>query len=429
MNILAEELNAVLANSVAGELLSDFGRRIYFPKGIVTQSSEAKRKASRYNATIGIATNSGSAMNIGTIFSAFREDFVSNDLFAYAPPAGEMNLRQLWRNEMIKKNPSLAGKNFSLPIVTSGLTHGISLAASLFLDKGDSIIVPDMYWGNYNLIFNEQREATMITFPLFLAGQFNIEGLSKTIDAVEGSRCAVILTFPNNPTGYTPTVVEAQQLIQMLTEKAQSGKKLLVIIDDAYFGLIYEEGVYRESLFANLCNAHENLFVIKADGATKEEMAWGFRIGFLTFGAKGLSEEQYEVLIRKSMGTIRGSISSCSKPAQTILYRGMTAPGYQEQKAIQIGKIKERYHRLKESLKVYQESPYLRPLPFNSGYFMAFECSGDAEALRLHLLDNYQLGTISIKNKYLRLTFAGLNVEEIDDVVQILYQGAQELFA
>lgn len=429
MNVLAEELNSALANSVAGELLSDFGKRIYFPKGIVTQSSEAKRKASRYNATIGIATNSGSAMNIGTIFSAFREEFVSNEIFAYAPPAGDMNLRQLWRDEMVRKNPSLANKSFSLPIVTSGLTHGISLAASLFLDRGDSIIVPDMYWGNYNLIFNEQRETAMITFPLFVSDQLNIAGLSDTIDAVEGNRCALILTFPNNPTGYTPTEDEAQQLITMLTEKAQGGKKLLVIIDDAYFGLIYEEGVHRESLFAALCDAHENLFAIKADGATKEEMAWGFRIGFLTYGAKGLGENQYEALIRKSMGTIRGTISSCSRPAQTILYKGMTTPGYHEQKESQVNKIKERYQRLKEGLLAYQENPYLRALPFNSGYFMAFECSGDAEALRLHLLDNYQLGTISIKNKYLRLTFAGLNAEDISEVLQILYQAAQEVFA
>ena len=36
-------------------MLSDLGRKLYFPKGILTQSAEAKQKATRYNATIGEA--------------------------------------------------------------------------------------------------------------------------------------------------------------------------------------------------------------------------------------------------------------------------------------------------------------------------------------------------------------------------------------
>ena len=42
MNILAEELNSVLSDSVAYGFLSSIGRRMYFPKGIVAQSDEAK---------------------------------------------------------------------------------------------------------------------------------------------------------------------------------------------------------------------------------------------------------------------------------------------------------------------------------------------------------------------------------------------------
>ena len=42
MNILAEELNNTLSDSVAYGFLSPVGRRMYFPKGIVAQSDEAK---------------------------------------------------------------------------------------------------------------------------------------------------------------------------------------------------------------------------------------------------------------------------------------------------------------------------------------------------------------------------------------------------
>ena len=58
MNPLAVELNEQLSqhNPYVLEMLSDLGKNLFFPKGILTQSAEAKDKAHKYNATIGIAT-------------------------------------------------------------------------------------------------------------------------------------------------------------------------------------------------------------------------------------------------------------------------------------------------------------------------------------------------------------------------------------
>ena len=55
MNPLAIELNELLKDTVAHRMLSDFGKRFYFPKGIVSQSGEAKKQAHRFNATVGMA--------------------------------------------------------------------------------------------------------------------------------------------------------------------------------------------------------------------------------------------------------------------------------------------------------------------------------------------------------------------------------------
>ena len=51
-----------------------------------------------------------------------------------------------------------------------------------------------------------------------------------------------------------------------------------------------------------LCDAHENILAVKGDAATKEEMVWGFRVGFLTFNSAGLSEEHYEALVKENDG-------------------------------------------------------------------------------------------------------------------------------
>ncbi|MCI2127969.1 MAG: aminotransferase class I/II, partial [Sphaerochaeta sp.] len=71
MQALAMELNKTLEGTVASDFLSDVGKRIYFPKGIVAQSAEAKTKATLYNATIGMATKDGQPMYLSDIYDQF----------------------------------------------------------------------------------------------------------------------------------------------------------------------------------------------------------------------------------------------------------------------------------------------------------------------------------------------------------------------
>ena len=37
--------------------------------------------------------------------------------------------------------------------------------------------------------------------------------------------------------------------------------------------------------------------ISKCDAATKEEMVWGFRVAFVTYGSKGFTDEQYDALL------------------------------------------------------------------------------------------------------------------------------------
>ena len=57
MNPLAEQLNQTIKSAAPHvyDMLSDVGKKLFFPKGILSQSAEAKEKAHAINATIGIA--------------------------------------------------------------------------------------------------------------------------------------------------------------------------------------------------------------------------------------------------------------------------------------------------------------------------------------------------------------------------------------
>jgi aspartate/methionine/tyrosine aminotransferase len=156
VNILdeqAEQLNKQIEADCPAvlEMLSAKGKAIYFPKmGILSQSAEAAGK--EINATIGIALEEdGTPMILPGI--ARNCSLKPGEMVSYAPSPGKPEIRKLWKETLAAKNPSVAGRQFSLPVVTCALTHGLSMCAYLFCDEDDPLVVPDLYWENYDLIF------------------------------------------------------------------------------------------------------------------------------------------------------------------------------------------------------------------------------------------------------------------------------------
>ncbi|MBN2049160.1 MAG: aminotransferase class I/II-fold pyridoxal phosphate-dependent enzyme [Spirochaetales bacterium] len=428
MNTLAKELNDQLQGTIIYDLLSDLGKRMYFPKGIVAQSSEAKQHASRYNATIGMAVSQGKAMILPAIAEQFSE-LSSTEAVAYAPTGGIAELRSLWKKEIGRKNPTADCTKISEPVVVSGLTNGIAQVADLFVDRGDVVVVPDMFWGNYRLIIEEKREASLAEFPFFEAGGLHIAGFRQAmIDNAVNGKIVTILNFPNNPTGYSPTVEEAHAVAKMLQGLAEEGYKILAIMDDAYFGLFYEKDTYRESVFSLLHNLHENILAVKIDGPTKEHFVWGFRLGFVTFGSKSLTTQQYEALNKKLTGAIRSSISSSSQPAQSLLLHALKRSDFEAEKARLDDSLEKRYFTLKKIVEANANSSVLKALPFNSGYFMSFEMiSGSAEALRKELLMKEGIGVISIKDRYIRVAYSSVDEKDLNDMLSVLFKTAEKM--
>ena len=433
LNNLAIELNGILKDSVAYGFLSPMGQRMYFPKGIVAQSDEAKEKAKLYNATTGLATEKGEPFHLTDIFSAFRDGvFRPSQIFSYAPGGGDKELRAIWQREMIAKNPHLEGKKISMPIVTAGLTHSISLIANLFVSPEDEVVCPDLYWDNYELIFQDLIGARMKLFPFYdEKGGFNTEGMKKALYDVKGDYARIILNFPNNPTGYTPSASEAKAIVDAIVEVASSGKKVMVLSDDAYFGLFFEDDVEKESLFAYLADAHENIFAIKGDAATKEEMVWGFRIGFITYASKGFTDAHIDALQKKTLGAIRCTVSNCDRPGQSLILNAYkNGKSYLADKEHLFSVIRSRYKAVHKAVSKHKDETVLTPYSFNSGYFMGFSTNGhDAEELRKYLLEKYSIGTINIVGRTLRVAYCSVEPEKIKDLVALVYKAAGELWS
>ena len=421
LNNLIRKLNPnVLA------MLSERGKNIFFPKlGILSQSAQAKGK--NINASIGEAVeDDGTSMHL----PAF-DTLVSlpvNSIFPYAPSYGKKELRDTWKNFLVKKNPSLKDAIISTPVATSGVTHGISMAGYMFADQGDTVVLSDLYWENYSLILENGYGAGIKTFELFDKGGVNLKSFSEALSSVREEKIILLLNFPNNPAGYTPLSEEVDPIVNEIHRLANAGKKLVVLIDDAYFGLVYEENVFKESIFTRLAGLHENVLAVKLDGPTKEDYVWGFRVGFITYGIKNGTPELYEALENKTAGAIRGNISNISHLTQSLLQSVYSHESYESAKQQKYNILKRRYSLLKETIFQVKYSEYLDPLPFNSGYFMCLKLRKglNAEQVRLHLLDKYSTGVIVFGN-VIRLAFSAVPQSKIPELIDNLYRACGDL--
>ncbi len=424
----AENLNRIICQYSKNvfNMLSEKGKAIYFPhKGILAQSAQAQGK--KINATIGIALEEDSKpMHLKLLGQQVQ--LPPEKIFPYAPSFGRPEIRKKWLEMMLGKDPLLKNKPISLPVVTSALTNGLSIAGYLFGEPGEMLLLSDLYWENYNLIFHHSYGLHLKTYNSFTNNGFDLKAFEAGFQKKVRGKRIVLLNFPNNPSGYTATQSEAEAIVEILKSAANRGNKIVVLVDDAYYGLVYEEKVLTGSLFSMLADLHENILAIKIDGPTKEDYVWGFRIGFITYGIKGGTPQFFEALEAKTAAAIRATNSNNSNLAQSMLLKAWENPQiYQQEKKEKFNILKNRYLKVRSIFKQHPE--YLTvfsPLPFNSGYFMCVQpLKGDVEMIRKILLEKYSTGVIADKS-IIRIAFSAVPLALMDELFKNLYQAIRE---
>lgn len=426
----ARDLNSIIEKSNP-EIIAAFsqaGLRAYFPnQGIVKQSLEAKKLANKNNASIGVMlANNGQPMvfdEMKRLFEAMEIPLASG--INYGGSAGLQPLREILRDQL-----GIGG--IGLPVITSGLTHGLADAAALFCDKDTALVVHSFFWENIQLLFQSMFGAAMVAYPFYNSEQtgFNLEELGQAIEyahtVVGKKRIVVYLNFPNNPTGYNLTDSEGTALRKVLHDVVEKnpGLNLVVICDEAYFGLSYE-GATEKPIISYLIDVHPRLLTLGVKGPTKEVNVWGLRVGALWALPYGMKQEVIQALNEKFAGATRALISMPSVLGQELVQRIYLSAEYLHN----VQTIKEvmnaRAAILKEMLQQpkFREKLYL--FPFNAGYFCCLKVR-EAEKIRQKLL---QVGVGVISGfeynapvpggcEFIRLAFSCLPRAKISEVLE-----------
>lgn len=178
-------------------------------------------------------------------------------------------------------------------IVTVGASEAIDLALRAVCDDGDEILIPEPSYVSYAPAVT-LAGGTPVAVKCVAANDFILtpDLLEK---AITSKTKAVILAYPNNPTGAVMTKEQLEALVPVIEKH-----DLLVISDEIYAELTY---IGRHVSIASLGNMVERTVLI--NGFSKAFAMTGWRVGFVCapaeIDAAMLKIHQYTILCAPQM--------------------------------------------------------------------------------------------------------------------------------
>lgn len=154
-------------------------------------------------------------------------------------------------------------------LITVGVSEALYLALMSVVDPGDEVIVPTPCFVSYipEVVF---AGGTPVRLPTSVENGFQVTADSVRPLITDRTK-ALLIGYPNNPTGAVLTRPRAQELADLAAEH-----DLLVISDEIYDRLVY--GDHEHVCFASLDGARAR--TITLGGFSKDYAMTGWRIGY-----------------------------------------------------------------------------------------------------------------------------------------------------
>lgn len=153
-------------------------------------------------------------------------------------------------------------------LITVGVSEGLDLAARALLNPGDEVIIPEPAYVSYQPCV-VLAGGVVAPVPTYQMDDFAVTASAIRQKITDRTR-AILLGFPNNPTG---AVVERDELERIA--KLAVDHDLMIFSDEIYGRLVY--GV-EHTCFATLPGARDRTVLL--GGLSKSHAMTGWRVGF-----------------------------------------------------------------------------------------------------------------------------------------------------
>ncbi len=157
-------------------------------------------------------------------------------------------------------------------IITTGGSEAIQFGFMACMDAGDEVIIPEPFYANYNG-FAVAAGVKVVPVTSHIENGFALPPIEEFIKKITPRTKAIVISNPNNPTGYLYTAAEMQQLKEIVLKYG-----LFLFSDEAYREFCYEG---KQVSAMHLEGIDDN--VVLMDTISKRYSACGGRIGaFIT---------------------------------------------------------------------------------------------------------------------------------------------------
>ncbi|MCI5774643.1 MAG: aminotransferase class I/II-fold pyridoxal phosphate-dependent enzyme [Erysipelotrichaceae bacterium] len=292
-------------------------------------------------------------------------------------------------------------------IATIGGTGAVSMTVSNILDKGQTLIIPDIAWGSYKLMA-AQFELSCVQYEMFDDhNQFNMASFKETILATmqKQDKILVIINDPcHNPTGASLTNEQWQEIIHFANECSKQ-VPFVILNDIAYIDYAYDLLNSRDYM-QNFNAISNNVLINIAFSCSKTLTSYGLRCGaciILAKDAKAVRET--EIVFEKSARAIWSNIPN----AAMVNFSWLTTQNKQSFLA-----EKQRYiDLLKQRADIFIKEANQCDLPiypYKEGFFITIKMSDNATRDQYHqkLMDNH-IYTVCV-NKGIRVAICSLSL-------------------
>lgn len=163
-------------------------------------------------------------------------------------------------------------------IITNGGSEAVLFAILAVTDHGDSILMPEPYYTNYNA-FSAIAGINVESFTTKAEEGFHLPSKEIIEKSITSRTKAILLSNPGNPTG----VVYTEKEVEMIAEIARE-RDLFIIADEVYREFVYDGLKYTS--FMKIPDIADR--VILVDSVSKRYSACGARIGLVASKNKDL---------------------------------------------------------------------------------------------------------------------------------------------
>lgn len=371
---------SVAASHAVGKMAED---KIFAASGAAQKAVLEHGKDKVINATTGAILDENEKLVCLSVVEKAWRSLPMTEVINYAPIAGLPEYLSAAIDLTFADNKPDA---YIKAVATAGGAGTIHHTIWNYSEIGDTLLVADWYWNAYET-FCADALRKLDTYTFFNEEQkFNLPSLEAKVKELlqKQKSLVVILNTPaHNPTGYSLTDDEWENVLGFFKEMAaDEAKKIILFVDIAYIDYAGEKNASR-SFMKKFTNLPPNLLLILGFSMSKGHTMYGQRVGAMI----GVSSNQDVITEFAGINqyTSRATWSNINRGAMRLL-----TTIYQDE-ALQAELEAERngyYQLIQERAAIFvQEAKAidLQILPYVAGFFITLPAADpDAVCAKLH---------------------------------------------